>query len=459
MTNNQLDYLYNRKNPVLQKRSHQLDINYLGYYGGKEYTTKRLSMYPNETSLDFYGGTRYDGSKVVGRRDYTPDVNYLRRIVEEIDNLTFHDAPVRDAIKFDIINNINGCDDSVDDVLKELNTHLTVSGWAWLKIDIPHYDTTQEISIKEKEEMGIRPYWYAVDPRKVVDWSIDRYGINWVLEDDYIVLNQGPTAPTKFTKVRRLWEKGRVTTISEVEQDKRRKAKYNATTKEININEVPFILVGKISDKPHSFDIFESLNKNILDLESSNKQIYMDVAFPQPYITASMFERLYNQQLSKNTLTTPNNDLIYDESRAMDQAFALATGTKRPLVLGEGESPIVAQMPTGLEQVRNEIQACLKNLMEVSGIVLRKEGGSNESAIAKAYDLIRVQSLVSERRRLLVNAERVAIMMSSDWDSDFASYNVEFDPVIRIEENMNQTNDDSLYTDEELSMFESTIGA
>lgn len=442
------EFLASRENSIITSRRDQLSLNYMGVENFRAYLRKRLTIFPNESKLDFNGGLRYDGTRVDGRVDYTPLINYLNTIVSETNNLTFFNTPERVGGDPDIINNINGNQDSVDVIMSQVNSNITVAGWGWIKVDMPS-NATQSLTLAEKDELGIRPFWTSLSPLKVVDWDISRNDINWVLEEDFVDDNSNPLMASKKIKVRRLWEKGKVTIIKYmVSKDKRKKTRYDVRTINTGFNQVPFVLIGTPSEKSHSFDIFESLNKNILDLESSNKQIFLDVAFPQQYISENTLNRLYQEQLSKFTLNSAlslNNGSpsipTYDESAATEAAFRMATGTKRPMVLAAGESPHVPQMPSGLEQIRNEIQIVQKNLMQQSGILLsQRESNLNVSGLSKAYDMISIQSLVQERSRLLENAETQAVTISNSMDADFTPWTVDYDsnlsPVVENSESV-----------------------
>jgi len=440
------EFLATRENQTLTARKEQLSLNFLGVENFKAYLKKRLTIFPNETKLDFNGGVRFDGQRVEGRVQYTPLINYLNTIVTETNNFTFFNDPERVGGDPAIINNINGNHDSVDVIMREVNSNLTIAGWGWIKVDMPA-NATQSLTLAQKDELGIRPFWTSLSPFKVVDWDLSRNDVNWVLEEDYIYDNSNPLQPTNKIKVRRLWEKGKVTIIKfQISKDKRKKTRYDVQTINTGFNQVPFVLIGTPSVKSHNFDIFESINKNILDLESSNKQIFLDVAFPQQFISENTLNRLYQEQLSKFTLNSSmafNNGSAdiptFDEGAATEAAFKMATGTKRPMVLAEGESPHVAQMPTGLSQVRDEITIVTKNLMEQSGILLSaRESNLNVSGLSKAYDLISIQSLVNERSRLLENGENQAVEISNAMDPDFTpwtvDYNSDITPVVATSE-------------------------
>jgi len=429
MNNKQIEHLATTVNPILAARAAQLKLNQLGADGGQPYMDAALQQFPNETALSFNGGKRYDNTTVVGRKEYSPVVNYLPKITEDISNFTFLVPPARQGGDEQIIQNINGMNDSVNVVMRSLNDSYTINNWSWLKVDIPAYNYNEPISIAEKQALGIRPFWYSLAPEKIVDWHYDRFGLQWAIEEDYEYLNTSPLTAHQAIKVRRVWEPGQVTIIRfNPSKDRRRKQTYSVEVVATGLDRVPLVLMGTPSAKPAKFDSFESINSSILNLESSNAQVFIDSAFPREFITESMLNRLYQQQLSRYTLgATQENQLVQvNEQKALDSAFQMAVGTKRPLVLGPGETPFTPSMPSGLTQIRAEIQAQVKQLMELSGVLLKKSDSAAESGLARAYDTLTVQSTVSKRADMLENAERQAIEISSEWDPDFTEWTVEY---------------------------------
>ena len=445
MTKNEIEFLATRINPVLAARLEQFSIHQAAYNGGNEYKNKRLQMFPNEDRLSFDGGTRYDGSSTVGRKQYSPAISYARQIVDDITNLTFYNKPARIGGTEEIISNINGFNDDVNIFMSKLNNYYTLFGWCFLKVDYPSFNLNTQLSVLDKQSMNIRPFWFAVKPHNVVDWGIDRFGINWILEEDYQCINNKATSAPVKVKIRRLWEPGKVTIITFLNNsDKRRKAEYSVEEKSISYNGIPWVLIGTPSAEPNRFESIESLNSNILNLESSNSDIFINSCFPQQYIAERTFEKIYQQQLSRFTLSNQagNNSAlqIFDESKALDAAFNIATGTKRPMILGDGESPYVPSMPQGVELIRKEIQENIKNLQKLSGIDLNNEASQSSSGIARAFDLITVQATVNERSSLLETAEKQAVKISSEYDADFIPWEVTYNPNLTPEQVKTENN-------------------
>jgi hypothetical protein len=439
-----IEYCATRKHPTLCAREKQLELNKLAYHGGTEYLSKRLVQFPNEDYTSFKGGSRYDGTAVVGRVNYSPSVNYLYNIVETINYLTFLNEPVRVGGSDFIVNNISGEDKDINWLMGVVNKYITLYGWCFIKTDFPQR-IPEGLSIAQKEQLNIRPYFYALDPTKVVDIEIDKE-IKWLLEEDYEQITRSPFNPPVYQRVRRLWEPGRVTIIRYNEpSDKRRKTEYSTEVLDTGINEVPFTLVGNISRDPILFDSLESMQRNILDLESSNKQIFLDSAFPREFVTASQYERAYNNALSHCTLSKDGQQ-IYDERAAQQMAFKLIGGTKYPQILADGESPFTPQMPSGLIQIREEINECIEHLKQISGINVGGDTKMAEAAQSKIFDFVFVEGLIRERRRMLERAERWSVYLASQLDPDFDVWSVDYpDELLLVQEDDTEigVNDDT----------------
>jgi len=438
-SNPTIDLIATRENPIYAKRRPQMEINWRGYIGGSQYVKSRLTRFPNESELSYTGGTNWNSETTIGRIEYTPQVNHLGAIVDTISDLVFMNGPIRTGGDNISMLNIDGRDNDISYIMGKANDYITIFGYAWLRVDAPKL--VGEMTLAEKQENDIRPFVYAVSPLNVVDWSMGKTKINWVLEQDVESFDDDPTQPAQQIIVRRLWEQGKCTIIRYMpKSDKRKKQEYTIEEIELSVNEVPWVLVGEVPEEAYNFDSFENINRHILNLESSNAQVFFDSAFPREFIGEKTFERLYNTALSQTTINSTGNNLspaVYNEGQALRSAFKMAVGTKYPTILGNGDSPYTPNMPSGLNQIREEINEMVETLQRLSGIALRKRSNVAESAIAKVFDSLTVRAIIKDRAKMLETAERLAIYLCSKYDPSFPVWEVTYQSDLVVQDAQN----------------------
>ena len=151
------EIIADRMHPVLVKRHEQIFINILGWRGGREYIDLRLSRFAGEDDIDWSGGVRgapnqkvanavrdNSGSKITGRKDQAHIFPHLDRVVAKIDQNVFSTSPKRPDIDPDFLADADRKGHHLDEIMKGVNSLLTVARWAWIKIDAPQRPANQE---------------------------------------------------------------------------------------------------------------------------------------------------------------------------------------------------------------------------------------------------------------------------------------------------------------------------
>ena len=399
-----------RENVVYNARKDQLAINTLGWHGGRPYVDARLSRFPGESTADWSGGTRTDGSSFSGRREVSHVIPYLDRIVTKINQYVFAIPPKRDGITDEVKNDISLNGESVDELMVKINSYLTVCGWAWIGIDAPVVELGTQISQAEKESLKVRPYWSAYSPLTVVDWYFSTDGtLQWVLTEGIDYINANPFLAPQAIKYRKLWEKGQVT-----------KFIYKANSEKIEssiayplsyTDKVPFVLVGTISAEPYGFDNLESINKTIMDLESCNRQNFYNSVFPQMKIPVSVLDNI----MQKFNVTA-------------EAATQMVMGYNYPILMSENDKEPGFIMPdaSAIGTMRTELTQLKTELFNSTGLMLQQETRQVASAESKAWDFLDVQAVMKERSRILQQAEEKAVAISVSWDKDFPNWTPEY---------------------------------
>jgi hypothetical protein len=399
-----------RENFVYTERYKQLATNILGWHGGKKYIYARLSRFPGESTLDWEGGTRTDGSSFDGRRDVSHVIPYLDRIVTKINQHVFSVQPKRDVEDSEVINDVTLSGESVDDLMVKVNSYLTVCGWCWIGIDAPVIDMDAQISQAEKEALKIRPYWSVYSPLEVVDWYFGKSGkLEWILTEGVEQIASDPFIPPVSRKYRKLWQMGRVTKFVYKED-----SEAIETTEIYGLSltdEIPFVLVGTISTESYGFDNLESINKTIMDLESCNRQNFYNSVFPQMKLPVSVLDTV----MQKYNVTA-------------EAATQMVMGYAYPILMSENDKDPGYIMPdsASIGIMRDELTKLKNELFDSTGLMLQKETRQVASAESKAWDFLDISQVMIERARILEQAEKKAVSISVKFDSDFPEWNPEY---------------------------------
>ena len=394
-----------RKNIDLLAREDQLEVNILGWHGGRPYVENRLSRFAGENKVQFSGGTREgDGSKITGRKDQTHVIPHLSRIVEKINQYVLKDVK-RDGIDKDIQDKTGDNGDSIDNVMKEVNSYVTVTKWCWIGIDVPE-TLDEQISIEQKQASGIRPYWRVYSPLEVVDWYIDKSGtIQWLITEENEYMASDPLVAPEVIKVRRLWQPGQVTVLKF--NSKNPEKVESVEVKSISVDEVPFVLVNTLDAEPFYFDDLESVNRTIMDLESCNRTNYFNSVYAQMYLPRSALDSM----MENNAITA-------------ESAVTKLMGFNYPIFIGQGDQTPGYIIPdaSAIGTIRTEIDSLKKELMDAVGLGLQKESRQVASAESKAWDHLDLEQVMKDRAKILEDAENKAIAISNKWDPDFIMY-------------------------------------
>jgi len=417
MSKDPIEVIASREHYIYSARKDQIAINILGWHGGREYVEERLSRFPGESSIDWDGGSRSDGSEITGRKEQSHVIPHLNRIVNKINQHVFYKPPQR-SLNDDIASDISNDGKSIDDLMIKANSYLSVTGWCWLGIDAPNLDPEQQISIADKKNLKIRPYWQIYSPLSVVDWKISDNGvIEWLITEGYDYIASDPFIEASEVKYRKLWMPDKIIKYYYSDTDTNTIEK----TEEIstNYNRVPFVLIGDASVEPVAFDDMESINRTILDLESVNRANFYNCVFPQ-------------LQIPKSVLDT----VVQSFQTTAEEAVHMIMGLKYPILLSPNDAPANFLMPdsSAIGSVREEIKGLKTELYDSIGLLLRKDTNMAESAESKTIDLMDINALLAERANILEDAEKKAIKISNEWDKDFPIYEVVYNKAFSFSE-------------------------
>lgn len=394
--------LLTRQHTILDSRLDQLNINLLAYHGGTEYIDTRLCRWPSESDVDFYGDGAAPTSALflnngtttmIGRKQRAFLTNYARRITEKINQYVFQTAPHRDGMDPDWALDVTRTGVSISQFMADISSLLTVCRWCWVGVDRPATEGPR--SAAAVAASGDSVYWQLYAPHEVVDWSFDARGnIAWLLLEREEYENSDPTEEAETTKVRYLYQPGKVTKY--VINDK---GDDFSAQEDIQIpgNVVPFRLVGLPSEQPWWFDDVERVQRTIMDLHSSLDTAIFKAVFPVLVVSDSF----------KNSLTVL--DVTAQEARKK-------IGLGNPLTETADESGLTRWLSgttADLKFIREEIDRRGNDLYDIVGLAMKMpESKQVASAEAKAWDHLDTETVLAQRATVLEEAEQKLIELS-----------------------------------------------
>jgi len=420
MEHSALKIVATREHQIYSERKGQLKINLLGMKGGRPYVNERLSRFSGESTSDWKGSERKDGSKINGRLEQSHCIPYLGRIVEKINQHVLGERPTREGAQAEVVDDITLDGESLNQFMRRANSLITSCGWCWIGLDVQAVPAgTVSQAVKEAEKL--RPYWTLYNALEVVDWKIDsKGGIRWLITEGFIYKSSSPFVKAQRSMVRRLWEPGKVTNFVFKPDSKTEILSFEEIPLEISpgvaLDLVPFVLKGEISGQPHQFDNLESVNRTIMDLESCNRSNFFNCVFPQPFVPATVLE-MVKQQFEVNA----------------EEAVSMIFGQGYPILLNPDDKEPGYMMPdaSATGTMRTEIDSLKAAMFEVVGLMMQQNTRQVASAEAKAWDFLDVSQVMRERAELLEECEARAVAIMTTWDPTITpwepKYNRNFD--------------------------------
>jgi len=285
------------------------------------------------------------------------------------------------------------------DVLK----NLVATKWCWIGIDAPKVDGL--VSVSEASENKLRPYWRLYSAEEVVDWHFDDKGeLVWLMTETTKWENDDPQVFNCQETVRRLWERGSVTEYVIADGANHTKTIKSQTTQTFPLQEVPFVLCGEVSEKPHWYDDVEDLQRASLDLESSLDTLMHKVVFAQMVLPQSLTE----EATSENTGTgvSPTVEAIVGLSNAITEAPE-----------DKGITRYIAPDSNALTAMQSELKRKREELFDVVGLHLNFAKNFSESSDSRHFDHLDPQAVLRNYAQQIAECEIKAWKLTAKWDS------------------------------------------
>jgi hypothetical protein len=411
------DLILSRSHAVYSSRKPQISLNAIAFRGGRKYVDSRLWRQPNETDLSWTGKTSTEISVVgtVGRKERACCVNDAGRVANKISQYLFKNKAKRDGINEAFEQDCTGTGTSITSFWMDICDQITTCQWCWVQIDYIGQSTTLAEKLKSK---GI--VWRLWNALSVPDWRFGSDGkLDWIILESYVYENEDPTVSAESHRIRTLFRRmeGKVY-CWEFAENASYKGELRNGEQIAGYTEIPFILIGKISDEGWWFDDIENMQAQCMNLDSLNNENLSKGSYPQLVIPSTMVESLEMKIVNMSGQTNGKADygVIRELVRGLEFPFvesAEESGTSRYI------SP-PADLYKGITE---ELTRKRSLLFDTAGLALfNKESRQMQTAESKQFDHLDTASTLSNRALLMQEAEVRLVEMSKTIDRDFKEY-------------------------------------
>ena len=408
-----------RKHPFYTKRMPQLDLNRLANAGGRDYIDVRLWRAPNETDTQWFGD-KDEG--IVGRKERTALVNDAQRITAKIRQYIFKTPVQRNGVGEDFAKDCGGDNTSIDEFMSEVCDALTTGQWCWIQVDSTAMRVDENGKpVAQTLENKPKVFWRLWQSCAIPDWYIDEQGvIRWLIVRTKLLINDNPFQEAKVVALSTLFmldpTDKKVHVTEEVEGGETVNFKLRQNEVLPDLDRIPFVLVGKPSDKAWWYDDVENIQAQILNYDSMHNETLTDAVYPQLVVPMGLL----------NTLET---DISLDKAGAKKLIVLqreLIKGRKNPFyeqAEEKGTTRYVQPNSGDLKMVVEEQDRKRKLLFDMCGLALfNRETRLVQTAESKSFDQLDTNATLGNRASVLEEAERCAVELSAYFDPAFAKY-------------------------------------
>lgn len=400
-----LGRLVNRRHPKYNDRFEHWNFVEATYEGGRDWFPKNIFRYLKEGDKEF-----------AGRLTRAYRFNHSREVVDLLDKYLFRQETLRAKEEvpefiedFRVRSTRAGL--GINELMRQVSKLSSIFGRVGIVVD----STAQEgaTSVADAKARGDGVYAYIIDPRKILDYSVDDRGeLNWILIEESYRDDEDPFGDIEPVRPRwRLWDKTSWTLIAERDIRGKRKSRTfeikDTGTHDLGL--VPVILHNHIiTDEewaaPGMIDDIAYLDRAVANYLSNLDAIIQDQTFSQLVMPA------------QGVLPGDENYNTFIEA-----------GTKRIFTF-DGEGGIAPQyISPDVKQAQlivDIIQKIINEIYHTVGLAGERTkqdnalGIDNSSGVAKAYDFERVNSLLAAKADSLELTERQVYRLVGAWHDD-----------------------------------------
>lgn len=414
-----MSIISSREHAIFSKRSGQMRLNFLAAHGGRDYVDARLWRAPNETDAS-WGGIPESG--IVGRKTRTANVNDAGRVASKINQYIFSKNALREGADEVFLANCTGDGESVNEFMQRVNLAITCGRWCWIQVDRAPLSAGVTETLANKAPVK----WTLWDALDIPDWHIGENGeIEWLIVRSNIYDNSDPHKKAQSGKIHTLYERkdGKVYITEECDLQG-----ISLRTNEAlpGLTRIPFVCVGRPSDKAWWFDDVENIQAQVLNLDSQHNETLTETVYPQLVAPSSIGNSL-EVRLAEKSVNGEKVAMLLRE---------LAVGRKVPIMEDAEDKGITRYLVPGgdLKLLAEEAERKRRTLFDIAGLALfNRESRQVQTAESKRFDQMDTNATLGNRALLLQEAEHKAVELSVMFDKSFKSwesqYNTSFDVV------------------------------
>ena len=404
-----------RRHAIMLRRERQITLNALAVAGGEPYVRERLWRAPNESDLSWFGDP---ARRVAGRLERTALVNDAGRVAAKINQYIFSGDIQRPGADPAFLADVTGDGESMDDFMERVNTALTAAGWCWVQVDRAPLPPGGAETLADKAPVRLR-LWEA---QAVSDWCLDGAGrVLWLVAKSTLYDNSDPRADPRTGVVSTLYELAPDGGVLVTEECSSADAGIRLRTAEPlpGLREIPFVLVGRPSDRAWWFDGVERVQAQILNLDSMHNETLTESVYPQLVVPLSLVNSL-EATLAERRVNGEDVVALVRE---------LTVGRKTPVVeAGEDKGISRYIMPGGDCKLLTEEAARKRQLLfDAAGLALfSRETRQVQTAESKRFDQLDTNATLGNRVRLLADAERRVAALAGAFDPSVRAWEAQY---------------------------------
>jgi len=399
-----------RKHWIMALREAQMRLNELAVNGGRPYIDARLWRAPNETDVSWEG----DADRgIVGRKQRTSLVNDAGRVAQKINQYIFKTEAVRKGADEAFLSNCTGTGEGVHDFFQRVNLSVTYGRWCWLQVDRAPLAEGEYETLADKAPVR----WILWDAVDVPDWCVGDDGeIKWLITCSRVYINDDPNADPVDCRIYTLYNRvdGNVF-VTEACDRMVPGLELRVNVQLPGLDRVPFVLVGKPSEKAWWFDDVENIQAQILNLDSMHNETLTETVYPQLVCPSSL----------ANSLEMRLTEKEINGRRVVELIRELTLGRRIPILESSEDKGISRYIAPGgdLKMLTEEGKRKRDLLFDMAGLALfNKETRQVQTAESKQFDQLDTNSTLGNRAIMLQDAERRLVLLTKVFDPSFRDW-------------------------------------
>ena len=211
-------------------------------------------------------------------------MNDAGRVASKINQYIFSKNALREGADEAFLANCTGDGESVNEFMQRVNLAITCGRWCWIQVDRAPLSAGVTETLANKAPVK----WTLWDALDIPDWHICENGeIEWLIVRSNIYDNSDPRKEAQSGKIHTLYERkdGKVYITEECDLQ----GIALRTNEELpGLTRIPFVCVGRPSDKAWWFDDVENIQAQVLNLDSQHNETLTETVYPQLVVPSSI---------------------------------------------------------------------------------------------------------------------------------------------------------------------------